>query len=188
MFEIYHINHINCCKIWALKNMPHHNTHWCTSRRISDTTIFIFNDKPGDCTSHSIRVELEILHVSRCHRGSWQPLSETMVWPYPSQISLTPSLNSPIGVPRSIITWPHGPQLPWGRQFLFPPTCHLQSLRRRTWMSPSNVDWAYQTFHPVESDIVTYRGTVNQRKLRKAWQNYLLNHLFSWWWMIRHTV
>lgn len=148
--------------------------------RIPDTTIFIFNDKAGGCTSHSISFELEILHISRCHRRIMAApkiiLNETML-SYPSQKfhSHPPWTRQLVGVPMEFQGLSlHGPfrQLPSIRQFLVSPEpCHLQSLRRRTWMSPSDVDWAYQTFHRVESDIVIYRAIVNQRKLAKHGKN-----------------
>lgn len=155
--------------------------------RIPDTTIFIFNDKAGGCTSHSISFELEILHISRWHRRIMAApkiiLNETMV-SYPSQKfhSHPPWTRQLVGGSKVYPYMAHLHSSRRGRQFLVPPEpCHLQSLRRRTWMSPLDVDSAYQTFHRVESDTVIYRAIVNQRKLRKAWQKYLLNHLFSWW-------
>lgn len=148
--------------------------------RIPDTTIFIFNDKAGGCTSHSISFELEILHISRWHRRIMAApkiiLNETMV-SYPSQ-----KFHS---------------HPPWTRQLVggskvYHYMAHLDSSRGvvNFWFPPSHAickawgaahGWVHQMLTEPTKHFIGYRGTVNQRKLRKAWQKYLLNHLFSWW-------
>ena len=171
----------------GLKKHAPTTPHWCTSSQDSRHHHLHFQWQSRRLYIHSISFELEILHISRWHRRIMAApkiiLNETMV-SYPSQKfhSHPPWTRQLVGGSKVYPYMAHLHSSRRGRQFLVPPEpCHLQSLRRRTWMSPLDVDSAYQTFHRVESDTVIYRAIVNQRKLRKAWQKYLLNHLFSWW-------
>ena len=95
--------------------------------RIPDTTIFIFNDKAGGCTSHSISFELEILHISRWHRRIMAApkiiLNETMV-SYPSQKfhSHPPWTRQLVGGSKVYHYMAHLHSSRRGRQFLVPPS------------------------------------------------------------------